>query len=203
MQTANEGRPAPAPPRDGAIREPAYEPPQLVADDARYSMETRLIRTLLHAFGNPPIGVHTLERRPHRAARLGAGRHAAHLGPPHSPAPVHRSGPAVRRAVQRRQDRRGRQHPAHDRGVVHRRRASRRSRSRSGAASRSGAIVVRAIRSRARARTFITITTSATSSTRCGSARRWRTPVRTFRLRRRRSTRRRSRRWITSVARSA
>ncbi len=32
-----------------------YPPPQAVADDARYSMETRLIRTLLHAFGNPPI----------------------------------------------------------------------------------------------------------------------------------------------------
>ena len=32
-----------------------YEPPQAVADDARYSMETRLIRTLMHAFGNPPI----------------------------------------------------------------------------------------------------------------------------------------------------
>ena len=46
MQTANEGRRAPAPPRDGAIREAAYEPPQVVADDARYSMETRLIRTL-------------------------------------------------------------------------------------------------------------------------------------------------------------
>jgi cyclopropane-fatty-acyl-phospholipid synthase len=56
VQTANEGRPTPAPPRDGAIREPAYEPPPAVADDARYSMETRLIRTLLHAFGNPPIG---------------------------------------------------------------------------------------------------------------------------------------------------
>jgi cyclopropane-fatty-acyl-phospholipid synthase len=37
------------------MREPGYEPPPAVADDGRYSMETRLIRTLLHAFGNPPI----------------------------------------------------------------------------------------------------------------------------------------------------
>ncbi|HJY40535.1 MAG TPA: hypothetical protein VJ303_04835, partial [Steroidobacteraceae bacterium] len=55
MQTANEGQAVPTPPRDGAMREPGYEPPEAVADDARYSMETRLIRTLLHAFGNPPI----------------------------------------------------------------------------------------------------------------------------------------------------
>ena len=32
-----------------------YSQPQVVADDARYSLETRLIRTLMHAFGNPPI----------------------------------------------------------------------------------------------------------------------------------------------------
>ena len=38
------------------MREASYEPPPAVADDARYSMETRLIRTLLHSFGNPPIG---------------------------------------------------------------------------------------------------------------------------------------------------
>ena len=37
------------------MREASYEPPSAIADDARYSMETRLIRTLLHAFGNPPI----------------------------------------------------------------------------------------------------------------------------------------------------
>ena len=35
--------------------EASYEPPAAVADDGRYSLETRLIRTLLHAFGNPPI----------------------------------------------------------------------------------------------------------------------------------------------------
>ena len=57
MQTANEGRssPQPLPPSDEALREASYEPPPAIADDARYSMETRLIRTLLHAFGNPPI----------------------------------------------------------------------------------------------------------------------------------------------------
>ena len=57
MQTANEGRssPQPLPPADSALREASYEPAPAVADDARYSMETRLIRTLLHAFGNPPI----------------------------------------------------------------------------------------------------------------------------------------------------
>lgn len=55
MQTANEGRSAPNPPSDGVLGEPGYEPAPAVADDARYSMETRLIRTLLHAFGNPPI----------------------------------------------------------------------------------------------------------------------------------------------------
>ena len=55
MQTANEGRSAVTPPRDGVMHEPGYEPPAAVADDARYSVETRLIRTLLHAFGNPPI----------------------------------------------------------------------------------------------------------------------------------------------------
>jgi cyclopropane-fatty-acyl-phospholipid synthase len=57
VQTANEGRssPPPLPPSDEALREASYEPQPAVADDARYSMETRLIRTLLHAFGNPPI----------------------------------------------------------------------------------------------------------------------------------------------------
>ena len=40
---------------DGIMREASYEPPPAIADDARYSLETRLIRTLLHAFGNPPI----------------------------------------------------------------------------------------------------------------------------------------------------
>jgi len=57
VQTANEGRssPPPLPPSDEALREASYEPQPAVADDARYSVETRLIRTLLHAFGNPPI----------------------------------------------------------------------------------------------------------------------------------------------------
>ena len=57
MQTANEGRssPQPLPPADEALREATYESQPAVADDARYSLETRLIRTLLHAFGNPPI----------------------------------------------------------------------------------------------------------------------------------------------------
>ncbi len=55
MQMANEGRSAAVPPRDSAMQEPGYEPLPVMADDARYSMETRLIRTLLHAFGNPPI----------------------------------------------------------------------------------------------------------------------------------------------------
>src|SRR6185295_4827784 len=55
VQTANEGRSAPNPPRDGVMGEPGYEPQPAIADDTRYSMETRLIRTLLHAFGNPPI----------------------------------------------------------------------------------------------------------------------------------------------------
>jgi len=58
VQTANEGQVTAPAPRDGAMREAGYEPPQAVADDARYSMETRLIRTLLHAFGNPPIAFH-------------------------------------------------------------------------------------------------------------------------------------------------
>src|SRR5678815_4550840 len=57
VQTANEGRssPPPLPPSDEALREATYEPQPAVADDARYSMETRLLRTLMHAFGNPPI----------------------------------------------------------------------------------------------------------------------------------------------------
>jgi cyclopropane-fatty-acyl-phospholipid synthase len=58
VQTANQGRssPPPLPPSDGALDGASCEQPAAVADDARYSLETRLIRTLLHAFGNPPIG---------------------------------------------------------------------------------------------------------------------------------------------------
>ena len=90
------------------MREASYEPPPAIADDARYSMETRLIRTL-HAFVRQPA--HRVQLwNGDKIAPLGSapGRDAAHLGPRHAPAPVRGSGPAVRRAVQRRQDRRRR-----------------------------------------------------------------------------------------------
>lgn len=55
MQTANESRSASLPLRDGVAREPVYDPPPAIVDDTRSSLETRLIRTLMQAFGNPRI----------------------------------------------------------------------------------------------------------------------------------------------------
>jgi cyclopropane-fatty-acyl-phospholipid synthase len=55
VQTANDSPSTSLPMRDGAARGPVYEPPPAIMDEARASMETRLLRTLMGAFGNPRI----------------------------------------------------------------------------------------------------------------------------------------------------